>query len=205
MKRLLGLIIISLFCFFSQIQAQNYQSCMDEGEAAVNMGEIDEGLDYFQEAMRYKNDDPAALYKIGKIYEDRGDIRQASEYYEKVLARSTHAQMTYDIGVFYLKIGNISRVEEIYTRAWRRKVNSIEANLGMGDYNFITKNYRKAMEFYEFVIERDQTRAIAYFRYAVCLDVMDKKEQALEMCQKAMRLDGSQEIKDYYNSLKKKR
>lgn len=167
-------------------------------------GEPDKALEYFQGALKYKNDDPLAMYQIGKIYEDWGDTRKASEYYEKVLARSTHAQMTYDIGAFYLKTGNLGRVEEIYTKAWRHKVNSIEANLGMGDYNFAIKDYRKAMEFYEFVIQRDQTRAMAYFRYAVCLDITGKKEKALEMCEKAMRLDGAKEIRDYYNSLKKK-
>lgn len=203
--KILTAIMISLFCFFGYTFAQNYQSCMAEAESSQRMGNVDKALEYFQEAMKYKNDDPLAMYQIGKIYEDSGDISKASEYYEKVLARSTHAQMTYDIGAFYLKTGNLGRVEEIYTDAWRRKVNSIEANLGMGDYNFIIKDYRKAIEFYEFVIERDQTRAIAYFRYAVCLDAVGKKDKALEMCQKAMRLDGSQEIKDYYNYLKKKR
>ena len=197
--------IISLFCFFGYAFAQNYQSYMEEAESAQRRGEPDKALEYFQGALKYKNDDPLAMYQIGKIYEDWGDTRKASEYYEKVLARSTHAQMTYDIGAFYLKTGNLGRVEEIYTKAWRHKVNSIEANLGMGDYNFAIKDYRKAMEFYEFVIQRDQTRAMAYFRYAVCLDITGKKEKALEMCEKAMGLDGAQEIKDYYNSLKKKR
>lgn len=203
--KILIVLMVSLFCFSGYAVAQNYQSCMDEAESAQRMRDADKALEYFQEAMKYKNDDPLAMYQIGKIYEDRGDIRNASEYYEKVLARSTHAQMTYDIGVFYLKIGDLGKVEGIYTDAWRRKVNSIEANLGMGDYNFVIKDYRKAIEFYEFVIARDQTRAMAYFRYAVCLDAVGKREQALEMCQKAMRLDGAQEIKDYYNFLKKKR
>lgn len=203
--RILSALIIALFCFCGYAVAQNYQSCMDEAESSQRMGNTDKAFEYFQEAMKYKNDDPLAMYQIGKIYEDRGDISKASEYYEKVLARSTHARMTYDIGSFYLKTGNLGRVEEIYTKAWRHKVNSIEANLGMGDYNFVIKDYRKAMEFYEFVIARDQTRPIAYFRYAVCLDAVGKREKALEMCQKAMRLDGSQEIKDYYNYLKKKR
>lgn len=204
MKKIIVL-IIALFCFCGYAGAKNYQSCMDDAVAAQRAGEDNQALEFFKEAVRYKNDDPHAMYKIGKIYEDRGDIDKAKEYYERVLVKTYDSQITYDIGVFYLKIGDISTVEDIYTSAWRRKVNSIEANMGMGDYNFAIKDYRKAMEFYEFVIQRDQTRPMVYFRYAVCLDITGKKEKALEMCEKAMRLDGSQEIKDYYNSLKKKR
>ena len=209
MKKFIIGILFFIFCGYAQ--AQNYQSCMDEAEAAQRMRDTDAALIWYKEAVKYKNDDPHAMYQIGKIYENRGDIGVAKECYENVLGRSYDPQITYDIGAFYIRIGDISRVEDIYTDAWRRKVSSVEANMGMGDYNFIIKNYRKAIEFYEFVVERndaiknDNMLALAYFRYAVCLDVVEKRDQALEMCRKAMRLDASEEIKNYYNSLKKKR
>jgi len=204
-------LIIALFCFCGYAGAKNYQSCIDDATDAQKIGDNDLALECFKEAVRYKNDDPHAMFQMGRIYEEKGNISQAKECYETVLARTSDPQLVYDVGAFYMRIGDISKVEDIYTDSWRRKVNSIEANMGMGDYNFIIKNYRKAIEFYEFVTEREnavknnQMLALAYFRYAVCLEATEKRDKALEMCRKAMRLDSSEEIKNYYNSLKKKR
>jgi len=189
----------------SNVCARNYQHCMDEGYEAKNMCDNDKAFECFEEALKYKNEDPVAMFHIGKIYEERGDVRKASEYYEKVIAISYHPLMTYEIGAFYLKIGDLNRAEEIYSRALRHRVNLVEANLGMADYNFAIKNYDKAIEFYQFVVERDQKRAIAFYRYAMCLEAVGKDDEALEMCEKAMRIENSEDIRKYYKHLKNKK
>lgn len=207
MKKIIVPAILMLCLFFtgSIVYARNYQHCMDEGFESKNIGDSDKALECFEEALKYKNEDPTAMFNIGRIYEERGDIKKASECYEKVLAISYHPQMTYEIGGFYIRIGDLNRAEEIYTRALRHRVNLVEANLGMADYNFAIKNYDKAIEFYQFVIERDQKRAMAFFRYALCLEVVGKDDKALEMCEKAMRIENSEEIRKFYRHLKNKK
>jgi len=202
--------LLFIFCntpVFSETPSGNsYTSCFEKAQECRNMNELQDALRHFKEAMKYKADDTEALFAIGQVYDQLGDNYQAEEYYKKVLARSADPKKVYDIGAYYFKTNQVYEVEEIYTKAWRHRGNIFETNMGMGDYNFLVKDYDKAIEFYEIAIRKqhgqgNDMKSILYFRYAMALNIIGKKQKALDACRMAARFKDSEDIRELHRQL----
>ncbi len=70
------------------------------GDAYIELGELEEGLEfYLKAAERKKNDFTSAIYlkKAGLIYEELGDYKKALEVYEKIESQFPKSEESRDI------------------------------------------------------------------------------------------------------------
>ena len=65
--------------------ANIYQSLVDRGLQLWNAGNKTEAMDYFQASLTIKPDNPEALFYVGRLYQDAGDMDNANTMFDKVV------------------------------------------------------------------------------------------------------------------------
>ena len=65
--------------------ANIYQNLVDRGLTLWNAGNKTEAMDYFQASLTIKPDNPEALFYVGRLYQDAGDMDNANTMFDKVV------------------------------------------------------------------------------------------------------------------------
>ena len=74
-------------CFdrITQISPKNYRAFYNLGIACFNLGEVENAINHFHEALEIKPDYKYSLYNLGLVYEDLENYEEALKFYEKAL------------------------------------------------------------------------------------------------------------------------
>lgn len=62
-----------------------YQNLVDHGLQVWNVGNKSEAMDYFQASLTIRPDNPEAIYYVGRLYQDAGDMDNANTMFDKVV------------------------------------------------------------------------------------------------------------------------
>ena len=58
---------------------------MERGLTLWNAGKKTEAMDYFQASLTIRPDNPEALFYVGRLYQDAGDMDNANTMFDKVV------------------------------------------------------------------------------------------------------------------------
>ena len=67
------------------MSANIYQNLVDHGLQVWNVGNKSEAMDYFQASLTIRPDNPEAIYYVGRLYQDAGDMDNANTMFDKVV------------------------------------------------------------------------------------------------------------------------
>ena len=67
------------------MSANVYQTLVDAGVQLWNGGKKTEAMDYFQSSLTIRPDNPEALFYVGRLYQDAGDMDNANTMFDKIV------------------------------------------------------------------------------------------------------------------------
>ena len=103
------------------------------GEAYSKVGDNNQAIHWYDEALRRRPDYPAAQQELGIALIAAGQLPRATEVLEKVAATSSIETIALsDLGGAYLKLGNVERAEQVLQRALTMNPDAPEAHNLMG-------------------------------------------------------------------------
>lgn len=62
-----------------------YQTLQSLGTSSWNAGRINDAIQYYEKSIQVKPDNTSAMYLLGRIYQDQGDMDQANYWFNKIL------------------------------------------------------------------------------------------------------------------------
>lgn len=62
-----------------------YQTLQSLGTSSWNAGRIDDAIQYYEKSIQVKPDNTSAMYLLGRIYQDQGNMEQANVWFGKIL------------------------------------------------------------------------------------------------------------------------
>ena len=112
---------VTLWTHTLQVTHRNWVAESRLGVAFRQQKQTDEALTYFYRAEEDHPGNPGVNLNIALIEHERGNLRQAIPYYEKVLAVSNdeavRAQVLGNLGHLYSNLGDDARAQEYYRAA----------------------------------------------------------------------------------------
>lgn len=157
--------------------ASDANALMCLGRAHKSMGDLDTALKYFLQAERLlsaKNDLSIVYSSLGAIYEDKGDLQQALNYYSRGLA------LARDVANKAMESAHLSNVAGIFR------------SRGEND---------KALDYYDQALSMkgvDDNKSTVFNNIAVLYDDLEQFDKALEYIDKAIA--ESRRFGDYHSA-----
>lgn len=88
---------------------------MQQGEALVRQGRVDEGVKKYKAALRLQPENPTISNFLGRAELDRGDATKALEYFNRALQLApTYSDARANRGAAYVALGQFSMAESDY-------------------------------------------------------------------------------------------
>lgn len=164
------------------------------GEASLKRGDYTAAKQAFDEALRYRPNDPRLALIIARAWVSHKRWREAAEVLEKVARRSQDASLYSMLGLCYHNLGDLDRAEEAYLQALRLRPDDplVLNNLGYmwADQG---RNLRTAVKMLEKARQLAPNEAFimdslgwAYYRQAL-EDLKSGRERQAERLLKAAR------------------
>jgi tetratricopeptide (TPR) repeat protein len=104
------------------------------GNAYINVGENDKGIEVLNEVLKKKPEDPELLYQIAQANFKSGKYQQAIDLWDKVLEQDkTNAEALYMIGLSYQKKGEKEKGQQLCDKAIQMDPSLRSKRQQMGD------------------------------------------------------------------------
>ncbi|WP_428739769.1 tetratricopeptide repeat protein [Sulfurimonas sp.] len=151
------------------------------------------------------NDDSAAAYNIGFIYQDRiKDYKKAEVWYKKAWSMEHRVDVANNLGCLYDDLKEYKKAE-----IWYKKVIALNNNKGLFNlallYETKLNNYTKAIKYYKLAVEQGHTEAANNLASLYKTKFHNYKE-AIKWYKKAIKQEDSAGLKNlgrlYYHQLK---
>ena len=110
----------SLFEHTARVTRNNYMAVTVLGSLLAKEGKIEEAVDHYQTALRYKPGLPEARFFLGNALEQQGKLDEAVQEYEGALRSGPLRELTrIRLGVVSARQGNYTAAAQHYTEALR--------------------------------------------------------------------------------------
>ena len=152
------------------------------GQIAYARNKLDNALKYFNTALDKKSKLYEALYYVGKVYLDKGDLKEAEKAFEKGMKRAKEEKSLFHngMGLLLLKKEEFAKADIEFRKAIQEGPDRAEFHANLGDANYYSKIYALAINEYNEVIKMDTTFLDVYFRLSRCYVAMGQFNKALE-------------------------
>ncbi len=136
---------------------------INKGNRYVNLGDIDQAITYYLEALRQMPDSLPALYNLGTVLFDKGDIDQAIELYKKSIdITPDFPEGLYGLAKAIEKKGQVGTAMKYFRQALRLRPDFDEARRGLNNtcrtivplWHFSMMNDLMRNHAYELAIEK---------------------------------------------------
>jgi len=134
---------------------------------------------------------------LGLAYSDLGEYDNGASYFGKALAQNPSDLLNYILAQTYYKAGNLAKSEEYLQRTISRAEDSKDSSLEvrgrflLGRIDTDRKDYAKAEEQYQKILELDSNSADAHFFLGNLYERQDDKIKARAEWRAALRIDPS--------------
>jgi tetratricopeptide (TPR) repeat protein len=156
-------------------------SLTEDGLVRTNQSALDAPLD--EEKIR-------SFMEHARVAETKGDLRQAIVHYSDLLdVAPRNGQAHLGRGRSLMELGDYAAAMSDFQRSEDLFPDSPEPVVEMGNLYFARKEYRKAINYYDQVLELDPSHAMARCRRGICHHYRKNHQQAFQDQQKAYSLD----------------
>jgi tetratricopeptide (TPR) repeat protein len=154
--------------------------------------EYDKAIDECKKSITLDQDNPLALYVIGRIYIDKKDCKKAEEYLMKAIENEPELASAHTgLGINYLLQGNIGESFNNYNKALKIDANEHLARMGLATIFIGLKAYDNAIEQYSLVIKKIPTFIGARQNLATLYLQIGRFEDAIEQSNEILNIDSN--------------
>ncbi len=152
----------------------------------------DKAIEECQKSITLDQDNPLALYVIGRIYIDKKDYKKAEVYLRKATENEPELAAAYTgLGINYLLQGNIGESFNNYNKALEIDANEHLARMGLATIFIGLKAHDNAIEQYSLVIKKIPTFIRARQNLATLYLQIGRFEDAIEQSSEILNFDSN--------------
>ena len=156
------------------------------GTSAAQIGNLDDAVHAFQQALSIKPDDAQVYYNMGNALKDQEKLEEAIDAYKKALSiKPDYADAYLNIGTTLKDQGNLEEAIEAYKKALSIKPDYAEVHYNIGTAHNDRGKLEDAIEAYKKALSIKPDHAEAYFNIGNALKDQKKLEEAIEAYKKA--------------------
>lgn len=147
---------------------------------------------------------PEALLSVANLYaeqKNRESLIICNRVRDMGLGRETDAHCDFIAGVYHARTGNKQQAIELFNRCIANDYTYMPAYIEKGLVYFDNKQYREALDVFQFASTVDNLYADAYYYMARCYEMMNIKDSAAMRFKQAISLD--KKLTEAYEGLKR--
>ena len=156
--------------------------------------DFDAALPYVKKAVELEPSNTKSIRNLAQIYYDLGQLEESIQTYEVAINKETDrevkADLYFNLGILYNKVGNLEEAEYHFTNALDENPDDVEAVMGMAQVFENAEKWRKAEKFYRELIAIDPENPDHYRGMSRVLLQQGEPDESLRYLEKAKRLGG---------------
>ena len=164
------------------------------GQIFMQKQEFETALPYMQKAVELEPSNTKSIRNLAQIYYDMGQLEKSIQTYEVAIDKETDrevkADLYFNLGILYNKVGNLEEAEYNFTNALDENPDDVEAVMGMAQVFENAEKWRKAEKFYRELIAIDPDNPDHYRGMSRVLLQQGEPDESLRYLEKAKRLGG---------------
>ena len=157
----------------------------------LKIGNYQNAKKYFEIILNIDSKNVFALYNLGIVFQELGDLERAIELYEKVLRlKPKNLEHVYlGLGIVFKAIGDYKKSLESYENAITTNPEFVVAYNNLGNLNKQLGFYEKALDCFHKAIKIKPKYAMAHNNLGMTFQDLGKKLEAKKSFETAIRLD----------------
>ena len=164
------------------------------GQIFMQKQEFETALPYIQKAVELEPSNTKSIRNLAQVYYDMGQLEKSIQTYEVAIDKETDrevkADLYFNLGILYNKVGNLEEAEYHFTNALDENPDDVEAVMGMAQVFENAEKWRKAEKFYRELIAIDPENPDHYRGMSRVLLQQGEPDESLRYLEKAKRLGG---------------
>jgi tetratricopeptide (TPR) repeat protein len=176
---------------------------INRGNIAEDAGDTLAALESYVKALHIY-ETPDALLWLAKLYAETKNPRAlliASRIKVLGLGKEYDAHSAYVAGVYYARTGKKQEALQKFDECIAYNYTYMEAYIEKGMVYFDNKQYRDALNVFQFAATVNELNADAYYYQAKCYESMQKKDSAVQEYKQSLSLDKG--LKEAHEGLKR--
>nr|WP_321397783.1 tetratricopeptide repeat protein [uncultured Desulfobacter sp.] len=165
------------------------------GLARFRQGELESAQKFFEDALQHKPRNLYILWDLGSVFLQQGQYDRAADMANSILTISPKHTMGYRLsGLVARHKGDLNQAVSMLREAIEADQNNDQWILF--DYGLVcleAQHFATAEKYIRMAIELDSEFPWYHYRLAMALQGLGQKNNAIEVCTKAIRLDPDQE------------
>jgi len=163
------------------------------GQIFLQLDDLDRAFPYFLKAVELDPHNAKAIRSLAQAYYDMGNTEESIRTYETAIREETNlrtrADLYFNLGILYDKVGNFEMAEENFLNALDLNPEDQEAILGMAQTFEKSEKWRKAEKFYKELISLDPENPVYYRGMARVQMKQGNPDEAQRYFRKAKKLE----------------
>ena len=164
------------------------------GQIFMQKQDFDAALPYVKKAVELEPSNTKSIRNLAQIHYDMGQLEKSIQTYEVAIDKETDrevkADLYFNLGILYNKVGNLEEAEYNFTNALDENPDDVEAVMGMAQVFENAEKWRKAEKFYRELIAIDPENPDHYRGMSRVLLQQGEPDESLRYLEKAKRLGG---------------
>ena len=164
------------------------------GQIFMQKQDFEAALPYVKKAVELEPSNTQSIRNLAQIYYDMGQLEKSIQTYEVAIDKETDrevkADLYFNLGILYNKVGNLEEAEYHFTNALDENPDDVEAVMGMAQVFENAEKWRKAEKFYRELIAIDPENPDHYRGMSRVLLQQGEPDESLRYLEKAKRLGG---------------
>ena len=164
------------------------------GQIFMQKQDYEVALPYLKKAVELEPSNTKSIRNLAQIYYDMGQLEKSIQTYEVAIDKETDrevkADLYFNLGILYNKVGNLEEAEYHFTNALDENPDDVEAVMGMAQVFENAEKWRKAEKFYRELIAIDPENPDHYRGMSRVLLQQGEPDESLRYLEKAKRLGG---------------
>ena len=164
------------------------------GQIFMQKQDFEVALPYLKKAVELEPSNTKSIRNLAQIYYDLGQLEKSIQTYEVAIDKETDrevkADLYFNLGILYNKVGNLEEAEYHFTNALDENPDDVEAVMGMAQVFENAEKWRKAEKFYRELIAIDPENPDHYRGMSRVLLQQGEPDESLRYLEKAKRLGG---------------
>lgn len=166
-----------------------------QGNISYSLGQLDEAVAYYKEAIQLNPEYGFAYYKLGVCYYRMGRLQEALESFQSVVAQQSqsHAMASYFIGLIHLFLGQDAKAAEAFSSFREKSPESMIANFYLAQLKIKRKEYQEALQLLQELADTTPDFAEVHYMLGIAHQGVHNNTDAIKCFRKALELNPEDE------------
>jgi len=159
----------------------------------LEMGLEAKAITWYENAVQLDDKKSKWFFELGLLYSNTNNYKKAVVAYNKAaeLGYARGNDFNENLGFAYVYSGDFENGDKLLSDLVRRKPGDKELIREVAAAFYDSKNYDKALDFCQMLLEMDMKDGKALYQAGLCFQKKGMVERGMQMCDKAIELDPS--------------